>query len=133
MNNEQKADLLPSSSLEQNGVLADAVQEGNKFIAHFMDEYDLFHWGRDPFNEFCKADYHYRWDNLIPAWAKFCDKSLEFLPSLKNKVGFEKEVKFYVVQKGKFEKAVHSNNCSQAFEILVESIKWYNAENNKSA
>ena len=47
--------------------------EGNKLIAKFMDEYDLYHWGRDPFNELLTATYHSSWNNLMPVVEKIGD------------------------------------------------------------
>lgn len=119
-NDEQRttADSIPSASLEQNGVLSAAlsIEEGNKLIAKFMDEYDLYHWGRDPFNEFLKASYHSSWDKLMPAVNKFINENIRPVESRETN-----EYRNYV---NRLYNLVTDFNITNVFNCLVEAIKW---------
>ena len=84
--------------------------EGNKLIAKFMDEYDLYHWGRDPFNELLTATYHSSWNKLMPVVEK-----IEMLHWNDRNNQFNPPLEFFL-----------QNEIEFVWNHVVKFLKWYN-------
>jgi hypothetical protein len=118
------------------------IIQGNKLIAHFMDEYDLFHWERDPFNEYRKADYHSNWENLMPV----VEKIEQIKDNYHGRFGVYIGSNTCTIQSTKFRsdkkipKPPYYFNCvtldtkiNSTYLMVVRFIKWYNTNKVESA
>jgi hypothetical protein len=128
------ADNSSSASLEQNGLLSDAVQEGNKLIAKFMggktwnNDIFLFPVGESPLehqSEMAKYfKYHSSWDWLMPVVEKI------------NEIFAPLTTPLIVTTAGVFLTKIHNAICEVDIKLahseIVSALKWYNAQNNKS-
>lgn len=140
-----------SASLEQNGLLSAAVQEGNKLMAEILgykyhqypDVYALPGWkipqskkipekllyngaiGKRPY--LCRTTkemkFHFSWDWQIPAFGRTAMAVKTLIPKLPNP---EKNGKWYFRNLDKYEKATFCNEPFEGFKIILELIKWYN-------
>lgn len=108
--------------------------EGNKLIAHFMNEYHDFWWERDPFNEMRKAKYHEDWNELIRVVEKIesFDNGRYCFFIVQNECDIALDDEYD--EKGDLLDAPNfSSKCKSKIESVwlstVEFIKWYNENN----
>jgi hypothetical protein len=132
LNSDSAADNKQVSPLAQNRLLSASLsqEEGNKLIAEFMDEYDLYHWGRDPFNELLTATYHSSWNKLIPVVEKIenlIEKEFDFIT-----VKIERNYSNISVANigehlyGLDKHITGKSKIESVYRSVVEFIKWYN-------
>jgi len=98
--------------------------EGNKIIAEFMGDYDAYHWGKDPFNEYVKATYHSSWGRLMPVVEKI---SKEYTINIHSypESGFDVTIK-----EGNYRRGYGENYraIEATWLAIVDFIKWYNQQ-----
>lgn len=96
--------MIKEIKTKENEIIA-----GNKLIAQFMGDYDLYHWGSDPFNEYLKADHHRDWNELIPVVEKIKKLKIEEFSKKKPVMSALMDVDIKIL-----------------WLAVVEFIKWYN-------
>jgi len=132
-NNEQKAgtaaekrnaaDLIPSASLVQNGLLSAALSvDGNKLIAEFMKQWkgvDCYRYGKDYYG-FENLRYHLSWDWLMPVVEKIEGLGFTFIID---------GVSAYCYEKGKImegKSGIAKTKIEAVWIAVIKFIKWQN-------